>query len=514
MAQPLKRQRLSQLSGLKWASDSAVAAVLQKLDEQGALVGSAPSRRTLARAVEEQVQLPTLYGPVLHTIPLDMHDNTVFHWHVVNPFAMLCWLANRSTAFWGFLRKKLSEHPCSPTNPWAIVLYTDEASPGNLLRVDNTRKSHAFYFTFAELGAEAISKEYNWFFAGVLRSKIASKVKGGLSAVFKALMQQWFCKGQNFHETGVTISRPGESCMLWATLQHIIADEVALKHLWHVKGATGIKPCLLCANVVSARSGIDGFTGADIISTDCLDACRFVCHTDATLWAAADKLHGESTQLSAASFGDLQKVLGVVYDPCTILFDVAMRVHVKPISTTVYDWCHIYLVGGIAQIELYNFLQKARADCGLVYDQVHQYVQLWTWPKACKSPPKDVCNPRRATAHTEKFKAGASETLDFLPVLKHMVLTLGLDAGPMGDQVKSLAALCKVLKFLEQQPTARHAAELHGLIAGHLQLYRLAYPIESENWVPKFHMALHLPVTLQKHNCVYSAFTMERKHKT
>ena len=239
-----------------------------------------------------------------------------------------------------------------------------------------------------------------------------------------------------------------------------------------------------------------------------------MCHTDATLWAAADKLHGESTQLSAASFGDLQKVLGVVYDPCTILFDVAMRVHVKPISTTVYDWCHIYLAGGIAQIELYNFLQKARADCGLVYGQVHQYVQLWTWPKACKSPPKDVCNPRRATAHTEKFKAGASETLDFLPVLKHMVLTLGLDAGPMGDQVKSLAALCKVLKFLEQQPTARHAAELHGLIAGHLQLYRLAYPIESENWVPKFHMALHLPVTLQKHNCVYSAFTMERKHKT
>ena len=96
MAQPLKRRRVAQLSGLKWAFDSAVEAVLQRLEEQGALLGAALSRRTLARAVEDGVQAPTLYGPTLHTIPLDMDDNTTFNWHVINPFAMLCWLANLS----------------------------------------------------------------------------------------------------------------------------------------------------------------------------------------------------------------------------------------------------------------------------------------------------------------------------------------------------------------------------------------------------------------------------------
>eukprot|EP00972_Heterocapsa_arctica_P039540 5823857-Heterocapsa_arctica.AAC.1 len=60
--------------------------------------------------------------------------------------------------------------------------------------------------------------------------------------------------------------------MVWARLQHIIADEAALKQIWHVKGATGIKPCLNGVNVVSGRSTLDGFTGAGIVTTECLDA--------------------------------------------------------------------------------------------------------------------------------------------------------------------------------------------------------------------------------------------------
>ena len=93
----------------------------------------------------------------------------------------------------------------SPTQPWSIVFYTDEASPGNLLRVDNTSKSHAFYFSFSEFGAEALSKEFNCFcFCRGAEEQIAAKVKGGLSGVFKSLMQLWFSQDQNFHNTGVT----------------------------------------------------------------------------------------------------------------------------------------------------------------------------------------------------------------------------------------------------------------------------------------------------------------------
>eukprot|EP00972_Heterocapsa_arctica_P091401 13485461-Heterocapsa_arctica.AAC.1 len=60
--------------------------------------------------------------------------------------------------------------------------------------------------------------------------------------------------------------------MVWARLQHIISDEAASKHIWNVKGATGIRPCMFCVNVVSGRSTLDGFTGAGIITNECLDA--------------------------------------------------------------------------------------------------------------------------------------------------------------------------------------------------------------------------------------------------
>ena len=68
-----------------------------------------------------------------------------------------------SRAFCGFL-KKLLEHPCSPTQPWSIVFYNDEASLGNLLRVDSTRKSYAFDSSCSGFGAEALIKEYNYLF--------------------------------------------------------------------------------------------------------------------------------------------------------------------------------------------------------------------------------------------------------------------------------------------------------------------------------------------------------------
>ena len=60
-------------------------------------------------------------------------------------------------------------------------------------------------FPFRSLGLRPSAKNSIVFvFAGVLRSKIAAKVKGGLSGVFKSLMQLWFSQDQNFHNTGVT----------------------------------------------------------------------------------------------------------------------------------------------------------------------------------------------------------------------------------------------------------------------------------------------------------------------
>ena len=101
--------------------------------------------------------------------------------------------------------------------------------------------------------------------------------------------------------------------------------------------------------------------------------------------------------------------------------------------------------------------------------------------------------------------------MDFLPVLRHLLITLGLGTGPLKKQVESLEALCKVVRYLAKQPKRDGAEQLEALIINHIKLFKLAYP--SEILTPKYHMALHLPIFLQQSGCLYSAFVQERKHK-
>jgi hypothetical protein len=95
-------------------------------------------------------------------------------------------------AFADCIEARLAVHPSTHTAPWRIIIYCDEASPGNLLRVDNTRKLQAFYWSFAEFGHKLLCKEHVWFLGGVLRSTLAGSISGGMSCVFRHLLKCFF----------------------------------------------------------------------------------------------------------------------------------------------------------------------------------------------------------------------------------------------------------------------------------------------------------------------------------
>ena len=92
MAQPLKRRRIAQLSGLKWHPILLLKLFFRDWKSKVLCWGlHFPGGHW--HELWRTVQAPTLYGPTLHTIPLDMDNNTTFNWHVINPFAMLRTLA-------------------------------------------------------------------------------------------------------------------------------------------------------------------------------------------------------------------------------------------------------------------------------------------------------------------------------------------------------------------------------------------------------------------------------------
>ena len=176
--------------------------------------------------------------------------------------------------------------PPSAEKPWSILAYVDEASPGSLLKVDNTRKSHCWYWSFEELGAEFLSHEAGWFLGGLLRSTVCKKVAGGASSMFKHFLQGFFAEDVNFAH-GVVCHGPRGSFLLRASLQTVLADEVAQCSLWRCKGSSGLKCCMLCANVVGARSGLDG---GRFVTVECSDVSKFIHHSDATIWQTVDEL--------------------------------------------------------------------------------------------------------------------------------------------------------------------------------------------------------------------------------
>ena len=185
-----KRRPLARLSGLGYVTESALSAILKELDRQGALSSSfgGKSRSSIALSVKAGVQEPTCYGPVLQSMKMPQHDGNEFKWEYVHPHAMLNYLAGTESEFGDGIWSCLREFPSSPEAPWKIIWYIDECSPGNLLRVDNTRKCHAVYWAFAEMGRERLSRESNWFLGGVLRSKKCNAIVGGASRVFAELL--------------------------------------------------------------------------------------------------------------------------------------------------------------------------------------------------------------------------------------------------------------------------------------------------------------------------------------
>ena len=200
-------------------------------------------------------------------------------------------------------------------------------------------------------------------------------------------------------------------------------------------------------NVVMARNE---WAGDGFVSVESSDVAAFALHSDETLWKNADAL----AQLAArrhtkAELEQEEKISGLCWHADGILWELSLRPFVKPISCSMNDWCHVFLVSGIAQIEMWLFLEHAADVANLQFSDVHDYLQAYHWPAACHNPPRCCFNVARAKpcAEAGKFKCGASEFLNLFPVLQRMVEQLGL-RDVMGLEVESLFVVCRILDVL------------------------------------------------------------------
>lgn len=265
----------------------------------------------------------------------------------------------------------------------------------------------------------------------------------------------------NTATSGLVVGRPGHAMHLFATVGGIVADEGALHAVYACKGASGLKPCLLCTNVYAAD-------GRDIVARDatgtsvphtCADSSRLRLHTRATVAAVLRALSEQAAQpKSKGKLEELETRLGWRHDPGALLADGWLLPHVHPALTCIFDWMHVVFVNGVfgaAVGQLMGFAMNKDNGFkkrGFSYAAMNAAIEGFTWPKLVGKGPRDVFSPKRAASHWEAaaFKASASEGLSVAPFMLYFVqqAAAAINDAELTRHVLCFAMLCGIVQSL------------------------------------------------------------------
>lgn len=505
---------LASLGRRTFVSQNGLVAVLSELKALGELDFST-SRRAIKRARDEDVNLSTSAGHLVQIKQLQLQQpSETVDATVVHPGILIPYLVENCHHFAKFMFDRLAENPCSAQSPWRVVLYSDEITMGNVLKHDNRRKVQAVYWTFAEFGSDFLGSEHAWFVLCTLRSKTVSRLRGGMSELMKELLHL-FIDPRSHLQAGVLLRSANASAILFGSLSIMVSDESALKHTWSVKGASGSLCCMLCRNVVSSCGSLHlSDASSTLVSIKELDSSKFIPQTRASLREAVLLLDEQVVTLGSDAFKKLQQCLGINYTPTGLLWCQTLSNVIDPAVMTMYDWMHVFLVSGIFHVEV-NLLLSALSRNGFTQDRLHDYVTKCEWPSrlAGKSASGRMVFAKKFGSGD--FKCSASDCLSIYKVIRLYLMVVVTPAG-INEELKHACdnyfLLCRVLDSLAAIIKRRvEASDLMNAILDYFNHFKRTYT-DSE-WIPKFHLALHLPAQLSHHKCLIACFTQERKHK-
>ena len=440
-------------------------------------------------------------------VPLEGNPSKTCSVPFIPPSVLLAHCATEEP-FASFLNERLQSKPCSYTQPWNIITYNDEITPGNTLKVVNLRRTQAIYWSVLEWGHRALSSESMWFPLTVLRSNVCQKL-GGLTVLLKYMLRTFVqphdCRA------GIHVRPCNQPHIVFGRLGVLVADESAIKHSMENKGASGSLFCVRCTNIIGHKNAVADYSSDFVLST-CVDSAQFRLHTNSSTRQLLEYLRDAEQNMSCAAFSKLQTSVGFNFKSSGLLMDDMIGYDIP--ETIMFDWFHIYLVHGVCNIECGLVLGGLR-DAGFPESRVTEFMQSFNWPaQTAGSSPKNILQAAR-DKKTSPLKASASELLNFVPLLRLFVLLFvcGHVDSDTECKVHSFLLLVQVLDLLQivARGGSTTAPELGAAIRRHLECHLKVHGDES--WIPKMHMSMHLPEFLQRFGTLISCFVHERKHK-
>ena len=181
---------ISKLGRKSFISQAALAEILTAVRDSGELP-QATSKATVKRRRDNGISVDTPYGPLVHMKTLVSKDGSALDVPFANPAAWL-YHTSRNCPRMMSLFNSASKHANHINQPWRLMLYCDEVSPGNQLKVHNRRKLQCVYYSVQEFGGYELTQEYAWSVLTCIRTDLVNKLQDGMSPIFQALCQLFF----------------------------------------------------------------------------------------------------------------------------------------------------------------------------------------------------------------------------------------------------------------------------------------------------------------------------------
>ena len=520
-ATPCRESNLKDLSHFKsrlpHLSQAALAAIL-KISKDEPLPKLA-RRGDIRDARNALVQTTTPFGPLHQHIPVPKVGGGCLMLEVQHPFAMLYEMCRSSRCYSDLVERTFAKHPSTPAKPWGVCFYNDEVTAGNLLRKQNPRKLEAFYWSFLEFGAAALSDEEAWFEVAVLKSDARKHlVQGGVSALAGAVLRAFFdAESHDLSTAGILVElHGGRMLQIWARLECVLADEAALHAIMGCKGSGGLRCCLLCSNVFNTRYVDDKGMLAEhqAVTHSCSDASRLKLHTDASIFAVIATLRERQPILNAADFEKLSMQLG--WNLGSMLETPSLRRVLRPSQQTLFDWMHTMFSNGVFNTHCGVMIVALKA-LGICPEMIHAYVGRWKWPhRVSTSTGVDAFAPHKikATMQARSLKCQASEGFSLYPVLANYAehaLSKSTNTK-VRAHARCFLLLTGVIDLVVS--SSRYQVDtcvLQEHIGNYLSVFRKMYG--EEHMHPKFHYLLHFSMFLRRWGSIPNCFCLERKHR-
>lgn len=416
--------------------------------------------------------------------------------------AVLQLVVRESPGYAALLKRTMVQRPGQCLS---ILLYSDEATAGNIVQVNTAKKVALWYFSILELGR--LWCDTMWHPICLIQHQAYESIQGGVGATVRAVISS--IDNENLQH-GFPVEFDDGPNLLKLQMSFMLGDMDALRAGLDLKGSAGIRPCVFCKNIVKKNSQLCDIDPL-FLEMSSSEISKFQEQTDAEIFSVVDDLRVSKTVLSNAAFKKKCICAGFNYNEHGILQDSNLRTLIPP-SRWLMDPMHLFWSNGICSWEVVSMYEMWKETD---YGDLIAFLSL-PW---CKAGPGS-CTPyfRRSLGHESMFggnsyKGSASNLQVFFALFHYFLERTCAECDSMQLGLKSLRSLHRVVMELRAQTHARV------MCVEKLQALQVQHQIDSTNaWGadymrPKHHGRFHHAQQLARFQIQCDCFPMEKKHR-